>query len=222
VIVFMTFVILWDVIYISAAEFWYNWGMSDDTDTDTTSTAQGDDVRQVAEKRAEYAVGEIVQPQMILPPLPAGYTMDDVIVLSNGTLKDKRTGHFLTAPTMGNGANRITPATATQMAHTRWQRYRTAAVQGLAEAGRTAGRKGTSTDTWGWIVEHQATLAATNGSRTSTEAARFVGQAIEALPTTQNRHDGGGDTVVSLPEHTLLAIVDRLIAAKQGADDGDG
>ena len=105
----------------------------------------------------------------------------NLITLKNGAIYDRTKGHIVANP--GGGTTAITQATASEMHALRAEKYRRAAAAGLARVHPS----NTPMAAWGYIVERQSQLATTiDKGRSSTEAARFVGQAIGVLGVKQD------------------------------------
>lgn len=99
--------------------------------------------------------------------------------LSNGVVQDPSTGRFLAQPKGGADTNITSPEQASAVASLRYKKYAEAAERGAAAG---AGRSD-SVSAWGRIIEVQTELAVDkDAGRTATEAAKFVGRAIDALP----------------------------------------
>ena len=139
-------------------------------------------------------------------------------VLKNGAVYDLDKGRIVANP--GGGTTAITQANATELINSRWERYRNSAVEGLAAAGAVNNR----VDAWAWIVEKQAGLAAdVEKGRSSTEAARFVGSAVGAMPDrgSAGANSGGDNVNISVPGAFLRGLLDDLRRARADNDQNE-
>ena len=147
--------------------------------------------------------------------VPAG---QNVKILKNGAVYDLDKGRIVANP--GGGTTAITQANATELINSRWERYRNSAVEGLAAAGAVNNR----VDAWAWIVEKQAGLAADpDRGRASTEAARFVGSAVGAMPErgAAGANSGGDNVNISVPGAFLRGLLDDLRRARAENDQNE-
>jgi hypothetical protein len=135
----------------------------------------------------------------------------DIVVAKNGALRDAKTGRIVPG---GKITTAITPSNAVAMANSRWQKYHAAAVRGL----RSRSASNNALDAWSDIVAAQADLATdTDKGRASTEAARFVAQAVDAVPNRQAA--GGGDNpavALNLNAQALKMLIDAVQQARTG------
>lgn len=130
-------------------------------------------------------------------------------------LRDKK-GRFLPGQS-GNGSAVITsPAQASAMARTRWDKAKRAAADGMLQGVMQSGVMVNPVDhpvaAWGAIVGRGAELLMnTDNARGYADLARFVGQAADMLPG-KEAGDQAGDVVRSVAAGMVDSLLDRIQA----------
>ena len=143
---------------------------------------------------------------------------DNVIVMANGTWKDKTTGRFLPG---------VKPTTAIQnrsqaleLTRARWDKARDAAELGLT---RLSGDSAYAA--WADIVENQAKMAAdAEKGRSSTEAAKFVGH-VTGFVADRRQNDGifvQNAQIAIVPGELLSSIVADMGELRNQVEQNDG
>src|SRR3990167_1443945 len=168
---------------------------------------QHDDIQQISEPQAGDGS---VQDAGQQPP-------EGVIVASNGAWLDAETGKFSPG---GKPRTAIkTTSQAVALANLRWQRAAAAATTGL----KRLSNKQSALHAWSKIVEHQGGLAMDpKAKRSSTEAARFVGQATGFL---RDRQSGGEPpatgATMQISSEVGLAIAEMLASRQREGERGE-
>ena len=144
---------------------------------------------------------------------------DNVIVLSNGTWKDKKTGRFLPG---GHNKNTIRdPTHAQAVARQRWDNYLAAAETGTARAAK----RDNSLAAYERMVENITAIALDpENGRTAVEAFKEVSKALDARPDRRqnNQFFVQNAQIAVVPGELLAGIVDDMSTVDGQVIDNEG
>ena len=141
-----------------------------------------------------------------------------LIPAKNGALRDPDTGRIVANP--GGGASAITPANASALATSRWDKVYSAARHGMV----TASGSPSSLRALSNMVEAQYKLAIDiEKGRASTEAARYVAQQAGYMPNERTNSvempgDGG---VLALSMGAIVHIMSGILPILRNSGDND-
>ena len=144
-------------------------------------------------------------------------------VLANGAVYDHAVKYIVKAP-----PDELQPFAQEQAsanaAKKRWDQYRERAELGaVAGASAPGAFIRSSLGAWEWIVSRQTQLAGmTNKGRDSTNAAKFVGSALDALPDRRNSPEPpASGATLAMSSDVAQRLIDMLAGAVAGSN-GDG
>jgi len=111
-------------------------------------------------------------------------TVPNLRTLKNGAVYDMDKKRIVANP--GGGSAALTKASASALAHKRWDMAREAAAAGLV---RLSPSNKTEYDAWANVNENMGRIATDYQSNAAVKAAEFVGRAAGLLPTRTQQQD---------------------------------